>query len=659
MPGSEPSPKKADSLDLIRQMFGHKALFHHLSDPVFIVDARAIILAANPSAVAIFQKSKTRLTGRSIFRLGMDQPAQEALAAGLKSPDPDQPVFVSMEKRDGKPVETRHTLFGLPAAGKKAETACVDLVQEKSRVREAGVPRQLFFKANLLDQAPESIMAADKHGRILYWGKGAAQLYGWSPMEMMGQSLESLFPDDDPMGWKDLFNQVFDTGHYSGRVCHKRKDGSVFWTDSRMAPIAGVSGGIAGVMSIERDITETLEVERKLSESQQQLFQSQKMETLGTLVSGVAHEINNPVSLLMFNVPLLRKVWQDFRPVFKNIVRQDPEKKYGGLSLKYLEKKLGRLLSDMELAASRIARIVESLKHFSRRSDITEKQPMSLNTAVLNALKIGKTFIRKSSVKLELNLDPSIGPMEGNIQAVEHIVLNLVTNAIQATDQGGGRIVIQTGYNKDAKTVFLKVSDNGKGIDPALTDRLFEPFVTSRQTEGGSGLGLSITYNLVKIHDGTISFKSRADNGTVFLVNFPACPAKSPFRVLVADDEEGIRHLLTSLISRNREFVVEEAKDGIEALIKLGTFLPHVMILDINMPNMDGVQVCRTLKRDKKLSLIRVVVITGLVSDPRVCILKEMGCDKIYLKPMDLKRFMGDVTRLAREARSREEAQEA
>jgi signal transduction histidine kinase/ligand-binding sensor protein len=288
--------------------------------------------------------------------------------------------------------------------------------------------------------------------------------------------------------------------------------------DSFLDEEKGLMGVIAGALG---GIVQRHEAEEKLRQSQEQLYQAQKMETLGTLVAGVAHEINNPTNLIMLNVRLLQKVWPEIQPILREQATREPERKYAGLSYDFLEENTGQLLADMEMGCDRITRCVKDLKDYARRSDVTEKEPMSINRAVENALRLSQTTVRRSRVVLEHALDHDLPLMEGNLQSIEQIVLNLLLNAVQAIDHDRGRVQVTTGSEKKTGRVFVSVSDNGPGIDSAVSDRIYEPFVTNKQSEGGLGLGLSITKNLTEIHGGEIRYRSQRGEGTTFSVFFP------------------------------------------------------------------------------------------------------------------------------------------
>jgi len=393
---------------------------------------------------------------------------------------------------------------------------------------------------------------------------------------------------------------------------------------------------------------EQLETRRRrdrqaLNESQQQLQQAQKMETLGTLVAGVAHEINNPLNLIMYNIPLLKKIWVDFLPILIARKQVEPEQKFGGFTYAFLEDNLVQLVADMELAAHRVAKTVSDLKNFSKQSNVAEKSLMQINSAVNNAMRLAKTTLKNSSVHVNLKLEDVLPPIEGNLQSIEQIVLNILINAVQAIDHKQGEIEITTGFQAKDGRVFINIKDNGRGISTAIAHKIFLPFVTDKQNEGGTGLGLSVTDTLVKAHQGEITFDTGTGRGTSFTVYFPTLLERKAARILVVDDDIAIRKMLIEALTINHQYLVEEASNGIEASIKLGTYRPDLLILDIFMPEMDGLEVCRSIRSEPKLSDMEVIITTGYPNHPKLDEVLELGFNHIFAKPFDLLDFVKGI----------------
>ena len=386
-------------------------------------------------------------------------------------------------------------------------------------------------------------------------------------------------------------------------------------------------------------------VEEALKESQQQLHHAQKMETLGTLVAGVAHEINNPINLIMYNLPLIQKIWSDLLPVLMEKKERVPHQKFGGFTYDFLEDNLTQLVADMDMAANRVAKIVSDLKNFSKQSNVAEKSTMQVNAAVKNAIRLAQTTLRKSGVRIQPDLDENLPLIKGNLQSIEQIILNIIINAIQAIDHMDGIIRITTGFQRKDARICLQITDNGSGISDAIADKLFLPFVTDKKAEGGTGLGLSVTYGLVQAHGGDISFETREGNGTTFTVLFPTLLKREAIKILIVDDDQTIREMLIEALTRNRDrpYLIEEAANGIEATIKLGTYRPDLLILDIFMPEMDGLEVCRIIKNEPELSDMKVIISTGYPEHPKLDEMAKMGFSNVIYKPFDLLEFVKKV----------------
>jgi signal transduction histidine kinase/ActR/RegA family two-component response regulator len=391
--------------------------------------------------------------------------------------------------------------------------------------------------------------------------------------------------------------------------------------------------------------------EEALKKSQLQLQQAQKMEALGTLVAGVAHEINNPINLIMYNLPLIQKIWSDFLPVLIDQKKNFPDQKFGGFTYEFLEDNLPQLVADMDLAANRVAKIVSDLKNFSKQSNVAEKSALQMNTAIKNALRLAQTTLRKSGVQIELELGDDLPLMQGNLQSIEQIILNIIINAIQAIDHENGIIRIRSGFQKRNGRILVAISDNGCGISAAVADKLFLPFVTDKQKEGGTGLGLSVTYGLVQAHGGDIFFETRKGKGTTFTISMPTLRKHEAAKILIVDDDRTIREMLIEALTldQQKSYLIEEATNGIEASIKLGTYRPDLLILDLFMPEMDGLEVCRIIKNEPELSNMKVIISTGYPDHAKLNEMAKLGFTNVIHKPFNLSEFVKKVERILAE----------
>ena len=470
----------------------------------------------------------------------------------------------------------------------------------------------------------------------------ALHLFGYSEEEFAGLVFERLCALKDQT-FLEIISAInrYENENRILRGYFRRKDGSdfpgVFYSGSFIS-LAGKK-----LFAAIRDASEKLKIEDQLIKSREQLFQAQKMESLGTLVAGVAHEINNPINLIMYNIPLMERIWHDFKPVFESNEQKHPNVKYGGLTYQFINENLDQLITDMDLAAKRVETIVRRLKDFSRKSDIFEKSEMSVNIAVENALRLAQSTFKKSKVIVQTAFSEKIPSLKGHLQSIEQVVLNILINAIDVIDHDHGEIQINTSYLEIEKMIIVQIQDNGKGMSAKTREKIFDPFFTEKQADGGTGLGLSVSYSLIKSHEGEILCQSEPGKGALFEIRLPLEPQKKRIKVLIADDDPALRKLISKVLKREGEFLVEMASNGTEALIKLGTFLPDVLILDLFMPQMNGLEVCQAIIKEKKLAQMKVIIITGMLNSPEIKEIKKIGFMNIYSKPIDIKKFAQDV----------------
>ena len=242
-------------------------------------------------------------------------------------------------------------------------------------------------------------------------------------------------------------------------------------------------------------------------------------------------------------------------PVLLDHRHREPERTFGGFTYPFLRDHLPQLIADMEMAVNRVVKIVADLKNFSRQSNIAEKTLLNINTAVHNALRLCQSTLGKAGIGIRLDLAEKLPDIEGNLQNIEQIVLNILINAAQAIEHPHGDITIQTGFNVKDGRVQLQISDNGRGISPAIADRIFLPFVTDKQAQGGTGLGLSVSYSLVKAHGGEIAFENRPSGGTTFTVWLPTVLNRKAAKILVVDDDRMVRKILMKALAIPRSYL--------------------------------------------------------------------------------------------------------
>ncbi|MCH7838038.1 MAG: response regulator [Chloroflexi bacterium] len=361
------------------------------------------------------------------------------------------------------------------------------------------------------------------------------------------------------------------------------------------APLAGSREGSAAVV-ILRDVTE----ERLM---QERLLQSEKMVSVGQLVSGVAHELNNPLTGIMGFAQLL-------------------------LAREELDDRTRNDVQTIYTEADRAAKIVQNLLSFARRKR-TEKESANLNVLLERVLELRSYDLRVKNIEVELDLDPNLPQTMVDTNQIQQVFFNIIINAEQAmmSEEGRGTLKVRSWRQQDA--IRLSLQDDGPGIDDETLRRIFDPFFTTKQAGEGTGLGLTISYGIIDEHGGRIWAESRPGHGTAFIIELPIVqgserPRAAPEEelstatggsILVVDDEESIQRLLGSILEMDGH-QVDTARNGIEALERIGRGHYDVLITDIKMPDMDGRALYqRLLELDNDLAQ-RTVFITGDTVSP-------------------------------------------
>jgi polar amino acid transport system substrate-binding protein len=255
--------------------------------------------------------------------------------------------------------------------------------------------------------------------------------------------------------------------------------------------------------------------------NQAQLVQADKMAALGVLVSGVAHEINNPNGYILLNMPILRDVYLDALEVLEERFRERGELTLGGLPYAVVRQDLPPMLDEILDGARRIKRIVEDLKDFARQEDAPRMAPLDLNAVVRAALRLVKDPVQRATRRLEVSFAEPLPSVRGNAQRVEQVVVNLVLNACQALPDPSRAVRVTTRHEDARDRVVLEVSDEGVGIPPEHLPRLTDPFFTTKRDVGGTGLGLAVSSGIVKEHGGALEFRSVPGEGTTVVLSLP------------------------------------------------------------------------------------------------------------------------------------------
>jgi PAS domain S-box-containing protein len=385
------------------------------------------------------------------------------------------------------------------------------------------------FRA-ITESASEAIISADQTGAIISWNAGACAIFGYETAEVLGMPLTRLIPARYQEAHAQAFAQWATTGRsrLMGTTVEwsaVRKDGREFPIEVSLSTWATTQGTY--VTGIIRDLTARKRLEEQTRQQELQLIQANKMTALGTLVSGVAHEINNPNQLVLMNARMLGDAWQDALDILDAYQREWGTFSLGGLPYREMRETLPALVQDVHDGAVRIERIITDLRDFARPRAPGSPETFALNEAVQRALRLLTPLIRRKTTRFHVDLAADIPPVRGDSQQVEQIVVNLVVNALEALPDPKRGVIVSTRFERPQHCASLVVDDEGIGIPPEHLARLCDPFFTTKQASGGTGLGLAITATLVRAHGGRLTFSSEPGRGTRALVTLP-CLSKMP-----------------------------------------------------------------------------------------------------------------------------------
>lgn len=279
-----------------------------------------------------------------------------------------------------------------------------------------------------------------------------------------------------------------------------------------------ISGIVIWNRSLQKRVTQRTE---ELRQHQQQLLQADKMASLGILVAGVAHEINNPNSLILFNTPVLIDSFKDAHSILEEHYRTHDDFMLGGLEYSRMREEIPPMLQEIMGASRKIKRIVEDLKDFARQGDSDFTAEVDFNEVVKTSLRLVENSIKKATSNFQMFFAENLPLISANAQRVEQVVVNLILNACQALPNTSRGIAIRTYMDTQRYAVALEICDEGSGIAHEHLPNLTDPFFTTRRNIGGTGLGLSVSYKIIQEHGGNLDFKSSPGQGTTATLTLP------------------------------------------------------------------------------------------------------------------------------------------
>lgn len=388
-----------------------------------------------------------------------------------------------------------------------------------------------------VEQSPSSVMITDPEGNISYVNRKFTECTGYSPGEVIGNNPRILNAGQCPAElYRNMWSTITQGRTWHGELCNRKKNGEILWESETITPMTNPKGEITHFLAIKEDITEKRALES-------QLRHAQKMEGIGQLAAGIAHEINTPTQFVMDNLTFLKDSWksayelvEQYRAAIREAAEQLPPGVAAGLQqseqncdLEFIIAEVPKAIDQSLDGALRVAKIVRAMKEFSH-PDSAEKTATDLNKAIESTITVARNewkYVSEVTKEFEEGL-PAVVCYPGDINQV---VLNLIVNAAHAIkekvkDQEKGQITVRT--RRQEEFVEISVTDTGNGIPEAIRERVFDPFFTTKEVGKGTGQGLALAYTVVvKKHGGKIWLETEVGKGTTFFITLPVSTAAS------------------------------------------------------------------------------------------------------------------------------------
>jgi PAS domain S-box-containing protein len=412
----------------------------------------------------------------------------------------------------------------------------------------------------------------------------------------------------------------------------KRSDGQTFWCSisSRLIDFHGEQV----IVSHTHDLSDRIELQKQVEHQREKLHQNEKLSALGGLLAGVAHELNNPLSVVLGMSLTLKETSVDA----KTVERADKISK----------------------AAERCARIVKTFLAMARQQP-TRATNVSIDEVVSAALEVVNYSIRSSDIQLMFDLEPDLPAIWGDPDQLSQVLINLLVNAEHALHhwEGSRKILVATGRHPECGNITISVTDTGPGIAEEILPRIFEPFFTTKEVGAGTGIGLSFCHRIIQAHQGTIEVETMPGGGSTFVVSLPASdrfvetsgpsddePKNSAgLSCLVVDDEREVADLIAEVLMRDG-FTVVVARSGEEALTQLRKRTFAVILSDLKMPSMDGRRLYNYIADYHPAEVDRLAFLTGDTISPDAQVFLR-ATKRPYLekpvKPIELRRFVSGL----------------
>ncbi|MFO0994167.1 MAG: PAS domain S-box protein [Hyphomicrobiales bacterium] len=489
----------------------------------------------------------------------------------------------------------------------------------------------------MLVTAPDGIVVVDEAGAILEFNPAAERIFGRSQQDVFGKRISDIVVPEGDQRRFAYFLRRLQQGR-AARMLGQHIEALALHADGGLVPVELAITEIRHTgrrlfVAYVRDLTERKRTEAQVAQQREALHQSEKLTALGSLLAGVAHEINNPLSVVIGRAIMLEEEAVDERQ----------------------RERLGKLRE----AAERCAKVSKTFLAMARQSP-SVREPMVLNKAVLSALDLVSYQLRSGGVVVRLDLADTLPKIVADVDQMVQVFVNLFVNAEHALRTVDERVLtVRTGVEEGGDTVVAEVRDSGPGIKPEVLPRIFEPFFTTKPAGLGTGLGLAVSFGMVAAHGGVLEAIAPDDQrGACFRIKIPATfeqsldlaavvdadePAAAK-RVLVVDDEPEIVSLLRDILERAGH-KVDEAEHGLEALARVGSTTYDAIFCDLRMPGLDGPGLRRQLLAQHPIYRERMIFVTGDLLDRGRAVADLEGCP-IIEKPFYARTVLEELAQL-------------
>ena len=392
-------------------------------------------------------------------------------------------------------------------------------IKNKKEIEKALIESEGKYR-DLVERANDGIIVIQDE-TVKFSNKKMAEMLGYSQKEIDGIDFIGLIRHEEKERVLNLYKSRMKGEKIKpiNETQFLKKDKTIIDVELN-AGVLNFNGKPADFIFV-RDITEKKKIEDERQKHREQLIQTDKLVALGTLVSGVAHEINNPNNSIMLNSPILHDVWKDALPILEEYHKVSPNFLLAGIPFPQVRDYIFDLIADIGNCSNKIKDIVEDLRNFARPGKFELTEGIDINKVVNSSVNLLANLIKKSTGHFRVDCDADLPLIKGNFQRLEQVVVNLIQNSCQALTNKKEGIYISTGYVEKENAVEIKVIDEGAGIKPGHLKQIMDPFFTTKRDIGGTGLGLSVSLSLIKKHSGSISVESKEGKGTAVVVRLP------------------------------------------------------------------------------------------------------------------------------------------